>query len=137
MKGQKLGTVRSFEYLGVVSDDGSKPKLLSKLRKPQQLLQSWSQFGEKTTETWIEDETGMLPCHSHISVFQLIVYHNFEEEEESMLKSFHFISGVIVPTEFQEYLSDNKSFLKCVFIITFSSNGYFREFEFCEIFEKC
>ena len=34
VKGQKLGTVTSFKYLGVVvSDDGSKPGVLSKIAK--------------------------------------------------------------------------------------------------------
>ena len=34
VKGQKLGTVTSFKYLGaVVSDDGSKPEVLSKIAK--------------------------------------------------------------------------------------------------------
>ena len=48
VKGQKLGTVTSFKYLGaVVSNDGSKPEVLS--RKTLQLLQSWSPFGEITT----------------------------------------------------------------------------------------
>ena len=41
VKGQKLGTVTSFKYLGaVVSDDGSKPEVLQGLHKPLQLLQS-------------------------------------------------------------------------------------------------
>ena len=32
IKGQKLGTVKSFKYLGaVVSDDGSKPEVLSRI----------------------------------------------------------------------------------------------------------
>ena len=32
VKGQKLGTVTSFQYLGaVVSDDGSKPEVLSRI----------------------------------------------------------------------------------------------------------
>ena len=34
VKGQKLGTVTSFRYLGVVvSDDGSKPEILSRIAK--------------------------------------------------------------------------------------------------------
>ena len=34
MKGQKLGTVKSFKYLGaVVSDDGSKPEILSRVAR--------------------------------------------------------------------------------------------------------
>ena len=41
VKGQKLGTVTSFKYLGaVVSDDGS----------------------------WIKGEADALPCHFHISI---------------------------------------------------------------------
>ena len=41
VKGQKLGTVTSFKYLGAdVSDDGSKPEVLSRIHKPLQLLQS-------------------------------------------------------------------------------------------------
>ena len=35
LKGQKLGTVTSFKYLGAgISDDGSKPEVLSGLHKP-------------------------------------------------------------------------------------------------------
>ena len=30
VKGQKLGTVTSFKYLGAISDDGSKPEVLSR-----------------------------------------------------------------------------------------------------------
>ena len=34
VKGQKLGTVTSFKYLGpVVSDDGSKPEILSRIEQ--------------------------------------------------------------------------------------------------------
>ena len=41
VKGQKLGTVTSFTYLGaVVSYDGSKPEVSQGLHKPLQLLQS-------------------------------------------------------------------------------------------------
>ena len=50
VKGQKLDTVTSFKYLGaVVSDDGSKLEVLSKIAKPLQLLQSQNPFGEITT----------------------------------------------------------------------------------------
>ena len=31
VKGQKLGTVTSFKYFGAVSDDGSKPEVLSRI----------------------------------------------------------------------------------------------------------
>ena len=48
-KGQKLGTVTSFKYLGaVVSDDGSKPEILLRIAQATELLQSWSPFGEIT-----------------------------------------------------------------------------------------
>ena len=41
IKGQKLGTVTSFKYLGaVVSDDGSKPEILSRIAQATSLLQS-------------------------------------------------------------------------------------------------
>ena len=41
VKGQKLGTVTSFKYLGAaVSDDGSKPEVSQRLHKSLQLLQS-------------------------------------------------------------------------------------------------
>ena len=41
VKEQKLGTVTSFKYLGaVVSDDGSKPEVLSRIAQAMQLLQS-------------------------------------------------------------------------------------------------
>ena len=41
VKGQKLGTVTCFKYFGaVVSDNGSKPEILSRIAQPLQLLQS-------------------------------------------------------------------------------------------------
>ena len=41
VKGQKLGTVTSFKYLGaVVSDDGSKTEILSRIAQATSLLQS-------------------------------------------------------------------------------------------------
>ena len=41
VKGQKLGTVTSFKYLGaVVSDDGSKQEVLSRIAQGYKLLQS-------------------------------------------------------------------------------------------------
>ena len=46
VKAQKLGTVTSFKYLGaVVSDDGSKPEILSKIAQATAALT----FGEITT----------------------------------------------------------------------------------------
>ena len=39
VKGQKLGTVRSFKYLGaVVSDDGSRPEVLSRIAQASAAL---------------------------------------------------------------------------------------------------
>ena len=39
VKGQKLGTVTSFKYLGpIVSDEGSKPKVLSRIDQPTAAL---------------------------------------------------------------------------------------------------
>ena len=50
VKGQNLSTVTSFKYLGaVVSDDGSKPEVLSRIAQATAALQSWSPFGEITT----------------------------------------------------------------------------------------
>ena len=53
VKGQKLGTVTSFKYLGaVVSDDGSKPEVLSRIAQATAALTKlkpiWSPFGEIT-----------------------------------------------------------------------------------------
>ena len=38
VKGQKLGAVTSFKYLGAVVSNDSKPEVLSGLHKPLQLL---------------------------------------------------------------------------------------------------
>ena len=41
VNGQKLGAVTSFKYLGaVLSDDGSKPEILTRIAQPPQVLQS-------------------------------------------------------------------------------------------------
>ena len=52
VKGQKLGTVTSFKYLGaVVSDDGSKPEVLSRIAQATAALTKlkpiWISFGSK------------------------------------------------------------------------------------------
>ena len=50
VKGQKLGTVTSFKYLGaVVSDDGSKPEVLSRIAQATAALTKLNPFGEITT----------------------------------------------------------------------------------------
>ena len=49
-KRQKLGTVTSFRYLGaVVSDDGSKPEVLSRIAQATAALTKLKPFGEITT----------------------------------------------------------------------------------------
>ena len=50
VKGQKLGTVTSFKYLGaVVSDDGSKPEVLPRIGQATAALTKLRPFGEITT----------------------------------------------------------------------------------------
>ena len=62
VKWQKLGTVTSFEYLGaVVSDDGSKPEILSRIAQATAALTELKSVG-------IRCEAHALPCHFHISV---------------------------------------------------------------------
>ena len=49
-KGQKLGTVTSFKYLGaVVSDDGSKPGIISMIAQATSALTKLKPIGEITT----------------------------------------------------------------------------------------
>ena len=70
VKGQNLGTVISFKYLGaVVSDDGSRPEVLSRIAQATtpltKLKPIWRDnnisFGSK-------GKLDALPCHFHISV---------------------------------------------------------------------
>ena len=50
VKGQKMGTVTSFKYIGtVVSDDGSKPEILSRIAQATAALTKLKPFGEITT----------------------------------------------------------------------------------------
>ena len=50
VKGQKLGTVTSFKYLvAVVSNDGSKPEVLSRTAQATAALTKLSPFEEITT----------------------------------------------------------------------------------------
>ena len=50
VKGQKLGTVTSFKYLeAVVSNDGSKPEILSRTAQATTALTKLNQFRENTT----------------------------------------------------------------------------------------
>ena len=70
VKGQKLGTVTSFKYFGaVVSDDGCKPEVLSRIAQATasltKLKPTWR---DKQHISWIKGEADALPCHFHISV---------------------------------------------------------------------
>ena len=50
IKGQNLGTVTSFKYLGAnVSDDGSKQEVLSRIVQATTALTKLKPFGEITT----------------------------------------------------------------------------------------
>ena len=50
VKGQKLGTVTSFKYLGaVVSDDGSETEILSRIEQASAGLTKLKPIGEITT----------------------------------------------------------------------------------------
>ena len=67
VKGQKLGTVTSFKYLGaVVSDDGSKPEVLSRIAQATAALTKLKPIWRDIS--WIKGEAYALPCHFHISV---------------------------------------------------------------------
>ena len=66
VKGQKLGTVTSFKYLGaVVSDDGSKPEVLSRIAQATAALTKLKPIWRDNN---IKGEADALPCHFHISV---------------------------------------------------------------------
>ena len=68
VKGQKLGTVTSFKYLGaVVSDDGSKPKVLSRIAQATAAL-------TKLKPIWRDNNISLgskvkLMCSFVISIF--------------------------------------------------------------------
>ena len=63
VKGQKLGTVTSFKYLGaVVSDDGSKPEVLSRIAQATELKPIWRDNNISL------GSADALPCQFHISV---------------------------------------------------------------------
>ena len=65
VKGQKLGTVTSFKYLGaVVSDDGSKPDCTSHCSS----YKAEAHVERKQYISSIKGEADALPCHFHISV---------------------------------------------------------------------
>ena len=69
VKGQKLSTVTSFKYIGaVVSDDGSKPEVLSRIAQATAALTKLKPIWRDNKISWIKGEADALPCHFHISV---------------------------------------------------------------------
>ena len=69
VKGQKLGTVTSFKYLGaVVSDDGSKAETLSRIEQATAALTKLKPIWRDNNISLGSKVKLMLPCHSHISV---------------------------------------------------------------------
>ena len=67
VKGQKLGTVTSFNYSGaVVSADGSKQEVLSRIAQATSALTKLKPIWRGIS--WIRGKTYALPCHFHISV---------------------------------------------------------------------
>ena len=70
VKGQKLGTVKSFKYLrAVVSDDGSKPEILSRITQATAAFTKLKPIWRDNNVFLIKGETHALPCHFHISVY--------------------------------------------------------------------
>ena len=70
VKWQKLGTVTSLKYLrAVVSHDGSKPEVLSRIAQATAALTKLKPIGrDNNISLGIKGEADALPCHFHISV---------------------------------------------------------------------
>ena len=69
VKDQKLGTLTSFKYLGViVSYEGSKPKVLSRIAQAAATLTKLRPVWRDNHISRIIGETDALPCHVHISL---------------------------------------------------------------------
>ena len=50
IKGQRLEEVENFEYLGaIISNEGSKPEILSRIARQQQLFLDWRSYGGTRT----------------------------------------------------------------------------------------
>ena len=70
VKGQKLGTITSFKYLGaVVSDDGFKPETLSSIAQATAAFTKLKSIWRENNIFLIKGETDALPCYFHISVY--------------------------------------------------------------------
>ena len=69
VKGQKLGTVTSYKYLGaVVSDNGSKPEVLSRIAQATAALTKLKPIWRDNNISLGSKVKHVLPCHFHISV---------------------------------------------------------------------
>ena len=70
VKGQKLGTVTIFKYLGaVVSDDDSKREILSRTAQATAAFTKLKPIWRINNIFLIKGETDALPCHFHICVY--------------------------------------------------------------------
>ena len=69
VKGQKLGTVTSFKYLGVVvSDDSCKPEVLSMIAQAIAALRKLKPIWRDNISLGSKVKLRHLPCHFHIFV---------------------------------------------------------------------
>ena len=67
VNGQKLETVTSFKYLdSVVPDEGSKPKMLSRIAQTTAALTRLKPVWNDRSLSQFQDTTDVLPCHIHL-----------------------------------------------------------------------
>ena len=71
VNGQKLETVTSFKYLGlVITDEGLKPEILSRIAQATaaftRLKPIWNDRNINFSQ--LKDKTDALPCHIHLPV---------------------------------------------------------------------
>ena len=68
MKGQKLGNVTSFMFLGAdASNDDSKPEILSRIAQATAALTAESKLKRYQHMSLIKGKADALSCHLHIS----------------------------------------------------------------------
>ena len=68
-KGQKLGTMTSFKYLeAIVSDEGSKPEVLSKIAQATAALTKLKSIWRDSNISLGSEVKHALPCHIHVFV---------------------------------------------------------------------
>ena len=69
VNGQKLETVTSFKYLGsVITDEGSKPKLLSRIAQATAALTRLKPVSNDRSISLFQDTTNALAYHIHLSI---------------------------------------------------------------------